>query len=126
MTKILIVGLGSFIGGIARYGLSGLIHRYAGGSFPFGTWAVNVIGCFFIGGVLHLVEDRAFLSPNVRLFVAIGLLGGFTTFSSFGYETFELLRDRQIALALLNVVGNVLLGLCAVWTGRTLLRFVGV
>jgi CrcB protein len=125
MEKVLIVGLGSFLGGMARYGLSGLAQRLLGASFPFGTLAVNVVGCLLIGGVLHLVEDRSMLQPNARLFVAVGLLGGFTTFSAFGYETIELLRDDELRLALLNVAGNVVLGLAAVWLGRTILRLAG-
>jgi CrcB protein len=126
MVKLLIVGVGSFLGGMARYALSGLVHRYAGAGFPYGTLVVNVVGCFFIGAVLHLVEDRTLLGPDARLFVAVGLLGGFTTFSAFGYETIELLRGSELRLALLNVAGNVLLGLAAVWLGRTVLRISGV
>jgi CrcB protein len=126
MLKWLIVGAGSFLGGIARYALSGLVHRWAGAGFPWGTLAVNVGGCFLIGGVLHLVEDRALLGPDARLFVAVGLLGGFTTFSAFGWETFELLRGGQLGLALLNVGGNVAAGLTAVWLGRAALRALGL
>jgi CrcB protein len=126
MAKWLVVGLGSFLGGIARYALSGLVHRYAGAGFPWGTLAVNVAGCFLIGGALHLVEDRAMLAPETRLFVAVGLLGGFTTFSAFGWETFELLRGSEPILALLNVAGNVLLGLASVWLGRAALGAAGL
>ena len=126
MVKWLIVGAGSFLGGIARYALSGLVHRWAGAGFPWGTLAVNVAGCFLIGGVLHLVEDRTLLGPDARLFVAVGLLGGFTTFSAFGWETFELLRGGQLGLALLNVGGNVAAGLTAVWLGRAALRALGL
>ena len=126
MEKILIVGVGSFLGGIARYGLSGLVQRLLGASFPYGTLAVNVVGCLLIGGVLHLVEDRAVLGPDARLFAAVGLIGGFTTFSAFGYETFALLRASDVWFAFLNVAGNVLLGLAAVWLGRTILRMAGV
>ncbi len=126
MTKILVVGLGGFLGAIARYGLTGLVHRRLSAAFPYGTLAVNVLGCLGIGVVLHLVEDRSMLGPTARLFVAIGILGGFTTFSSFGYETFELLEDREYRLALMNVAGNVVLGLVAVWIGRTLPRAIGM
>ncbi|MBI3271572.1 MAG: fluoride efflux transporter CrcB [Planctomycetes bacterium] len=126
MLKALLVGLGGFLGAIARYELSGLVHRYLSASFPYGTLVVNVLGCLAIGGVLHLVEDRSLLGPNTRLFLTIGILGGFTTFSSFGYETMELLRDGESALALANVAGNVVLGLGAVWLGRTVPRLVGM
>jgi CrcB protein len=126
MEKVLIVGLGSFLGGIARYGLSALLHKHLGTAFPYGTLAVNALGCLLIGGVLHLVEDRSMLGPEARLFVAIGVLGGFTTFSTFGYETMQLMKDHAFGLAFLNVAGNVLLGLAAVWAGRGLFRLVGV
>jgi CrcB protein len=126
MPRWLIVGLGSFLGGIARYSLSGIVQRHAGPGFPWGTLSVNVVGCFAIGAVLHLVEDRYALGLDARLFVAVGILGGFTTFSAFGYETMELLRSAQLQLALLNVAGNVLLGLFAVWLGRTALRVAGM
>jgi fluoride exporter len=126
MSRWLIVGVGSFFGGIARYLLSGVVQRNVGPGFPWGTMTVNVVGCFCIGAVLHLVEDRFALGLEARLFVAVGILGGFTTFSAFGYETMELLRDSQLGLAALNVAGNVLLGLSAVWLGRAALRVAGM
>jgi len=125
MLNTLIVGLGGFLGAIARYGLSGLIQKYAGPGFPLGTMMVNISGCLAIGGVLYLVEDRSVLGPNARLFLAIGILGGFTTFSSFGYETLQLLKDRESFFAFLNIAGNVVLGLGAVWAGRAILKAVG-
>jgi CrcB protein len=126
MTKILLVGLGGFVGALSRYGLSGIVHRQVGGSFPYGTLVVNVLGCLAVGGFLHLVEDRSMLGPGARVFLSIGLLGGFTTFSSFGYETVELLRAREAGLAVLNVAGNLVLGLSAVWLGRAILRGFGL
>lgn len=126
MVKILIVALGGALGAVARYGLSGLIHRHFKGGFPVGTLAVNAVGCLAIGGLLYLVEDRSMLGPRTRLFLAIGILGSFTTFSSFGYETMELLREGAFGMALVNVAGNVILGLGAVWLGRILLKAVGV
>lgn len=126
MMKLLAVGVGGFLGAVARYGLSGLVHRWYAGSFPFGTLAVNVVGCLAIGAAVHLLIDRSLGGPNVRLFVTIGILGGFTTFSTFGYETLELLRERAFAPAALNVAGNVVLGLAAVWLGRALMKALGV
>ena len=126
MNNILIVALGGAIGSVARYGLSGLVHRHLSGTFPYGTLAVNVLGCLAIGAVLRLTEDRLLLGPTSRLFLAVGILGGFTTFSSFGYETMKLMQNRQMGMALLNVAGNVLLGLGAVWLGRTLLKTAGL
>ena len=128
MTKLLIIGLGGFIGAVARYGLSGWVHRFAGGVFPYGTLVVNCTGCLLIGCFLYLVEDRAFFSahPQLRLFLSIGILGAFSTFSTFGYETANLFWDRKFSFALLNIGGNVILGLGAVWLGRTLLRALNV
>ncbi len=126
MPNWLVVGLGSFLGGAARYALIAFVHRVAGLRFPLGTLIVNVVGCFLIGGVLHLVKDRSALGPETRLFVAVGLLGGFTTFSAFGSETFELLSGDQLPLALLNVAGHLGLGLGAVWLGSLVLRAAGL
>lgn len=118
MIKILIVGMGGFIGAVARYGLSGLVHRYTSSFFPWGTLVVNVTGCFLIGCLIYLAADRAVLSPNARLFLLIGILGAFTTFSTFSCETLDLINDRAHWSALANVGLNVLFGLFAVWLGR--------
>lgn len=126
MVKILIIGAGGFLGAVARYSLSGLVHRFTGASFPYGTLTVNVLGCFLLGGLMYCVQERAVLSPAVRPFLAIGVAGAFTTFSTFGYETLELIEDRELAAALANVGTNVCLGLGAVWLGRTVLRAAGL
>jgi len=124
--EILLVGVGGSLGAMARYGLSGLVHKHLSDSFPYGTLVVNLVGCLAIGAVLYLVEDRALLGPQARLFAAVGVIGGFTTFSAFGYETLQLLRDGRIGAACLNAAGSVVLGLLAVWLGRTVLRLAGV
>ena len=122
MFEVFIIGLGGFLGAVLRYGLSGLVHRHAGSAFPMGTLVVNVLGCLAIGVLVALVEERAILGPSTRLFLLIGLLGSFTTFSTFGYETIELLQGGSFKLALLNVGGNLFLGLGAVIVGRTAMR----
>ncbi|MEZ5358758.1 MAG: fluoride efflux transporter CrcB [Candidatus Zixiibacteriota bacterium] len=126
MDKLLIVGLGGFIGAIARYGMSGIVHRQFGTAFPYGTLAVNVLGCLLIGALMYFIESRTMMSQNLRLFIGIGCLGAFTTFSTFGYETLALLGDREFLRASLNVLGNVILGLGAVWLGRTILQYLGI
>jgi CrcB protein len=119
MEKILLVGAGGFIGSVLRYLLSGLAQDLARREdFPFGTLAVNVIGCLAIGLLSQVAESRGALSPEVRACVMIGILGGFTTFSSFGNETVSLWRDGEGLLGFLNVAAQVLLGLGAVWLGR--------
>ncbi len=116
-----LVGTGGFIGAIARYGLSGLVQRSAAlSSFPYGTLAVNMLGCLLIGVAVGLVDSRQMFGPDFRLFALIGLLGGFTTWSTFGYETFALLRDADYLRAMLNVAAHVVLGLALVWAGYVL------
>ncbi len=120
MTNILLVGIGGLIGSITRYLASGYVQQASKSiDFPFGTLAVNVIGCFIIGFLAQLAEDRGVFTTQSRLFVFTGFLGGFTTFSSFGNETLNLARDSQMMNAFANVGANVVLGLFAVWLGRT-------
>jgi len=122
MLKAFVVGCGGFLGAMARYGLTGLVHSRTDTLFPLGTMVVNVTGCLVIGVLMSLIEDRQLFSPNVRIFLTIGLLGGFTTFSSLGYETLELLRAGSMRLALWNVLGNVAAGLAAVFAGWSATR----
>lgn len=124
--KLLVVGLGGFVGAISRYLLSGAVYRWTGGSFPTGTLAVNVLGCLFIGVLMYLVEARQLLAPNTRAFLLIGLLGSLTTFSTVGYETFEFIRDGDWRLVLLNVAGNLILGIAAVAAGWTAAKTLAV
>jgi CrcB protein len=119
--KLLWVGLGGFLGSVLRYLVSGWAQSATGSvSFPFGTFAVNAIGCFAIGGLSYLADARGMLGPEARLFLIVGVLGGFTTFSAFGNETMNLLRDGQVLHASLNIVASLLLCLAAVWAGRAL------
>ena len=114
----LLVGAGGFLGAVARYGLSGLVHRQLPlTTFPYGTLAVNLVGCLVIGLLLGLVESRQLFGPEFRTFALIGILGAFTTFSTFGYETFAMLRDGEHLRALLNVGAQVIFGLALVWLG---------
>jgi len=136
VTRILLVGAGGFVGSVLRYALSSWVQQSARGSlfpygtgslfpygtgslFPYGTLAVNVLGCFAIGILVQLAE-RSAIDAEVRLLLATGLLGGFTTFSAFGNETLDLLREDARSLAAANVLANVLLGLAAVHLGRLL------
>ena len=115
------VGVGGFIGSVLRYFLSGLVQEWTGrDDFPVGTLAVNVLGCLVIGLLSQVAEARGAFSPETRAFVIIGILGGFTTYSSFGNETMNLWRDGQGFLAFLNIAAQLVLGLGAVWLGRIL------
>lgn len=122
--NILIIGVGGFVGAILRYLVSGWTHRIAGASFPYGTLAVNVIGSFLLGFFLIIAEGRFIISPQVRSFIAIGLLGAFTTFSTFSFESIMLIREMMYIQALLNMALNLILGLIAVWLGITLARLI--
>ena len=118
MKNILLVGLGGFIGSVARYTLGGwLLHLTAQEKFPFSTFAVNVAGCLVVGVLAGLAERFEWLGPEARLFLFTGLLGGFTTFSAFGLETVFLLRRGELWVAGLYVGASVLLGITAVWFG---------
>ena len=110
------------IGTLLRYWLSGIVARRYGETFPTGTIVVNLIGCFGAGAVFHLTEERFLVDPTIRTVILIGLLGGFTTFSSFGLQTIALLRDGEFGLAVLNVGVSNCLGLLMVWLGYIVVR----
>jgi CrcB protein len=117
MEKYLHIGLGGFIGSMCRYGLHGMLYRMLGDRFPYGTLAVNVIGCFTIGLLMTAFEERWLVEPNIRLFLTVGILGGFTTFSTFSYETIEILRAGNIATGFLNIIGSIIFCLGGTWAG---------
>ena len=106
------------MGASLRYIMSGLVQRLDPmGTFPYGTMSVNVLGCLVIGVLGGLADSRHVLGPNARLFIILGVLGGFTTFSSFAFETLALLRDGESLRAGANVFGSVLACLVSVWLG---------
>lgn len=117
MERFLYIGVGGFIGSVCRYGLSSMLYRVLGDRFPYGTLAVNIIGCFTIGFVMTLFETRFLVQPYLRLFITIGILGGFTTFSTFSYETIEILKGGNIMMGVLNILGSVIICLAATWLG---------
>jgi CrcB protein len=119
--RTLLVGAGGFVGATLRYVLGGLVSRHAPPEFPWGTLLINVSGCFLIGVLAVLAEERG-VGLGGRLFLMAGVLGGYTTFSTFGYETLSLMREGSHALAAANALGQLLLGLAAVWVGMTVAR----
>jgi CrcB protein len=123
MERVLLVGAGGFLGSVLRYLLGGWIDRArAGWTFPLETLIINVVGCLLIGLLAGLSEARGIFTGSTRAFLLIGFLGGFTTFSTFGYETFQLIRDAQWSAAAASAVLQVGLGIGGVWAGDTLAR----
>ena len=121
LANVLLVGVGGFIGSVFRYLLGSGVQSLLGeSSFPFGTLVVNVLGCLIIGILAGLSDFRQVFAPEAQTFLLVGLLGGFTTFSAFGYETITLLRDGETMAGLANVMGQVAAGLAAVWIGYRL------
>jgi len=121
MVKFFIIGLGGAIGTLLRYYMGGLDYRFSSGVFPVSTLVVNVTGSFVIG-FLWGVVDRFVISPDVRLFIFIGVLGGYTTFSTFSLETFNLMRDGEYRIAAVNVALSVILSIVAVFAGYIISR----
>lgn len=119
LSNVFLVGIGGFIGSVLRYLIGGYVQGSSKSIFPYGTLTVNLVGCFVIGFLAQLAENRGAFSSEARAFVFIGILGGFTTFSSFGNETLNLARDGEMLNAFANIGLNVVLGLLAVWLGRT-------
>lgn len=115
MREFLLVGVGGFLGAAARYGVSLAMLRWSG-TFPWATLSINVAGCFLIGLLMPVVEQR----PLWHALVVPGLLGGFTTFSAFGHETWRLAEGGRAVLAAVYVAASLGLGLAAVWGGRGL------
>jgi CrcB protein len=118
MKEIWWVGLGGFVGANARYLLGGWIATRFGTTFPYGTFAINITGCFVIGMIMGALDSHL-LSPTIRLALAIGFVGAYTTFSTFTYETIRLIEDGSVLLATANVFGSVLVGLLATIAGLT-------
>jgi len=117
LDRYLMVLLGGATGSLARFMLGTAIMNRVGGRFPLGTVVINITGSFLIGFLMTMLSERWNPHPNVRLLLVVGFLGGYTTFSSFEWETIGLVRDGARWLGLLNMAGSVLLGYAAVWLG---------
>lgn len=124
MLKVMMVAVGGGIGATTRYLVSTWAAEKFGTNFPYGTLIVNVVGCFIIGAFMTLTTERLIVSPYWRLLVTVGFVGGLTTFSSYSYETFKLLQDADIMMAMYNLVGNILIGFFATWLGITAARLI--
>ncbi|HIG10745.1 MAG: fluoride efflux transporter CrcB [bacterium] len=122
MTRLLIIGLGGFLGAIARYGLSSAIGARTTSAIPWGTLGVNVLGCFLLGALMGYSRERP-VDSELQFFLRVGILGAFTTFSTLGYETVELFSTGRLREGLVSLFGNLLLGGLAVVAGEWLARW---
>jgi len=122
MSQYLLVALGAAAGGLARYIIGTAIMQRFGGRFPLGTLAVNVTGCFLIGVLMTMIAERGTLNSKWQPLLVVGVLGGYTTFSSFGWETYTRVREGSLFMGLAYVLLSVTLGYIAVWCGAYLAR----
>jgi len=122
MRPYLAVLLGASIGGLARYLIGTALQQRIGGRFPIGTLVVNVTGCFLIGILMTLFTERGEPVPNARLLMVTGVLGGYTTFSSFAWESFQAMQEGSLWIGFINLFASVMLGYLAVWCGAWLVR----
>jgi CrcB protein len=122
LLTVTLVALGGAIGSVFRYVVSMVVLRTAGTLFPLGTFAVNAIGCLAFGAIIGAAEQRVVLTPAMRAFLLIGVLGGFTTFSSYAFESYALAQDGQFLAAAANILGQVVAGLLGLWIGYVIAR----
>jgi CrcB protein len=120
--RLALIAVGGALGSVSRYLLSVAVLRTTGSLFPAGTFAVNVVGCVVFGIIAGAAEQRVQLAPDLRLFLLVGVLGGFTTFSSYAFESFSLIRDGQFVWASINVIGQVVAGLIGLAVGFAVMR----
>ena len=120
--NLLLVAIGGALGSVARYLFSTFVLRATGSLFPAGTFAVNAAGCFAFGLIAGAAEQRVAVPPEMRAFLLIGVLGGFTTFSSYAFESFTLIRDGQLLWASINLAGQVVIGVVGLAVGFAIMR----
>jgi fluoride exporter len=121
--KLLWLALAGSAGTLARYGLGGLVARWNHGSFPWETLVVNMLGCLLFGVIWSLAMERNLIGPETRVILLVGFMGAFTTFSSFAFETGQLMRDGQWLLAFANMAAEMILGLAALFVGFVIGRW---
>jgi len=117
MQSLWLVGVAGGLGAMARFGVAMWAERHWGAEFAFGTLIVNVTGCLALGFLLELERGTSVVTHPMRLLLAVGFLGAFTTFSTFGYETMRFLQNGATQTAIINVVANIVLGMTAIWLG---------
>ena len=121
MNKIFLIGIGGFLGAILRYLINVLVQNT---HFPYGTFIVNIVGCFLIGMAAYFFELQTTISTEIRLFFIVGFLGSFTTYSTFSNDSMNMLQNQKIYLALINISSHIIIGLLAVLAGRFALSLI--
>jgi len=122
MVNVLFIGIGGFVGAVARYGIAVWVGQRWGRSFPLGTFVINVSGSFLIGLLMTLMAERFTENPQWRLLLVVGFLGAYTTFSTFEYETGALLKDGEWTFAMLNIILSVVVGFIALKLGEIIAK----
>jgi CrcB protein len=122
MYKFLLIGVAGLVGTLARVWFADVIGEWWNGRFPIGTVIVNLVGCFAIGFLFHLTQDRYVIDPVLRSALLVGVLGGFTTFSSYGLQVFTSFQEGEVFLAMANVLISNVVGLLLVWAGYAVSR----
>ena len=125
MLNYILVSAGAAIGGVLRYGISSYIQRNISVVFPYGTLVVNVVGSFILGIIMFYLNEKELIGSELRLFLTVGFCGGFTTFSTFSYETLTLFRDSEFGLAIYNVLLNVVLCLVGIYLAYLISKLIG-
>lgn len=115
MFNYLLIAAGAALGGVFRFWISGYVHRFLPAYFPYGTLTVNVLGSFALGFIIFFLDEKKIISPELKIFLTIGFCGGFTTFSTFAFETVNLLKETELFFAFTNILLNVILTLGAVY-----------
>lgn len=126
MAKLIIIGLGGFIGAVGRYLITQYFFQTSTSDFPVGTFIVNILGCLVLGMFMYYAQNSDVFSSHMRMFIAIGILGAFTTFSTFSYETVALFNEQKVMLAMANIVGSIILGIFSVWLGYSMLKWIKI
>jgi len=117
MTKYLMVAIGGALGSMLRFWVGGFVSEKMGTKFPYGTFLINCTASFLIGFIITLLAEKTHWSPNLRFLIPIGFIGGYSTFSTFEYETFRVVQDGEFLIAFLNIALSVVVGFFAVWLG---------
>ena len=125
MIRIVMLMIAGGLGTVSRYLLQGAVQQVAPATFPYGTLAVNMLGCLAFGFIWSLAEERFSINPETRIILLIGFMGAFTTFSTFAFESLQQLRDSELLLAFVNVAVQVVLGIALVYIGMLLARTIG-